>query len=784
MKFYYSLLQTDDADRTTKRLTVREKSLNDNIIKGTLLSKADNILSTVSEIILEKAAFERGPNYLSPIELEIAVTCKLELASIARQRHHSIFASQLAFYAAQLIKENKVLETAEGSINRRLWLKARLDLVKSRAGEVKGMGLVKGSHVPVECKLATAREYCAQGVAEAESWGEPLYHSHFLLQSAILDIVEGIRPQITVESLNELVELSDKDIFSCEWSLLKVMAICHCTDVQLALGTDNYFTAFKIYSQLHSTTLNTLKLTFGQDVKHKMPKGNVDEFSTVVQPINNIFSPFLSLLVNIKHRLGHCRAETDPKNALTVLREASAVHKFCATFDQVVEAEMVLLIGKIEKRLDDKEAATRSLLQAISLTYNHDHDLSRMREAYSELTLIYLTTCGLLTTKDGQIDGLTKDGLDIYSVGTKKQIRLQSQKTKKSKDPLEEDKLVAWVILKCTSLVGQAQRRRAQIAGENALSIQIPQAARLNMPQFACLDLVSNYVLGEKKKIYKTEIEREMAPLVEAVEPPPSETYDQQLNNACKATEGLSWVHVIGYQSLLNRLSTTESFSWSNHAQNSPVRTVLFAADWRERSARMHEFLRDNLPSYSTNCLAPETPEGDFTTKPIASPEKSEIFSYTYSHESKVVFLNGVQRKNYKDLIAVSTDEEILKNLHTKLVTLMQKAELLLVEQTKKESHKKDKKSTSKLKTLTIDEKEKMETSELDALLRVCVTEIRTLFGKEDTLTESSATPIEPEIPFDVSKKNIDILENYFNMSFGFLLKEKQILNWMLKTLS
>lgn len=114
----------------------------------------------------------------------------------------------------------------------------------------------------------------------------------------------------------------------------------------------------------------------------------------------------------------------------------------------------------------------------------------------------------------------------------------------------------------------------------------------------------------------------------------------------------------------------------------------------------------------------------------------------------------------------------------------MQKAELLLVEQTKKESHKKDKKSTSKLKTLTIDEKEKMETSELDALLRVCVTEIRTLFGKEDTLTESSATPIEPEIPFDVSKKNIDILENYFNMSFGFLLKEKQILNWMLKTLS
>ena len=42
------------------------------------------------------------------------------------------------------------------------------------------------------------------------------------------------------------------------------------------------------------------------------------------------------------------------------------------------------------------------------------------------------------------------------------------------------------------------------------------------------------------------EIEEELAPLTEALEPPPMETYADQLDKARKGTHGLSWVQILG----------------------------------------------------------------------------------------------------------------------------------------------------------------------------------------------------------------------------------------------
>ena len=42
------------------------------------------------------------------------------------------------------------------------------------------------------------------------------------------------------------------------------------------------------------------------------------------------------------------------------------------------------------------------------------------------------------------------------------------------------------------------------------------------------------------------EIEEELAPLTESLEPPPMETYADQLDKARKATFGLSWVQILG----------------------------------------------------------------------------------------------------------------------------------------------------------------------------------------------------------------------------------------------
>ena len=42
------------------------------------------------------------------------------------------------------------------------------------------------------------------------------------------------------------------------------------------------------------------------------------------------------------------------------------------------------------------------------------------------------------------------------------------------------------------------------------------------------------------------DIEEELAPLMEELEPPPVETYEDQLNKARTATQGLSWVQILG----------------------------------------------------------------------------------------------------------------------------------------------------------------------------------------------------------------------------------------------
>ena len=42
------------------------------------------------------------------------------------------------------------------------------------------------------------------------------------------------------------------------------------------------------------------------------------------------------------------------------------------------------------------------------------------------------------------------------------------------------------------------------------------------------------------------DIEEEMAPLVEQLEPAPVETYEDQLNKARSAIQGLSWIQVLG----------------------------------------------------------------------------------------------------------------------------------------------------------------------------------------------------------------------------------------------
>ena len=65
---------------------------------------------------------------------------------------------------------------------------------------------------------------------------------------------------------------------------------------------------------------------------------------------------------------------------------------------------------------------------------------------------------------------------------------------------------VALAALRSATQVGQAQRARVLLMGEHAITSQpIAKQAQAVIPEFTMVDLVGSYVLGEKKRVYKSE---------------------------------------------------------------------------------------------------------------------------------------------------------------------------------------------------------------------------------------------------------------------------------------
>ena len=99
------------------------------------------------------------------------------------------------------------------------------------------------------------------------------------------------------------------------------------------------------------------------------------------------------------------------------------------------------------------------------------------------------------------------DFLHIVLLQSKKD-RLSSR-TKSSKsdevNDQEKERRAAWLAIRCAAAVVEAQRARMLLTGDPSVTSQkLQEAAKENIPDFVALDLVSAYVLGEKKKVYKS----------------------------------------------------------------------------------------------------------------------------------------------------------------------------------------------------------------------------------------------------------------------------------------
>nr|XP_034306398.1 cilia- and flagella-associated protein 54 isoform X5 [Crassostrea gigas] len=718
----------------TKRFTQSKKPLTLELIKGTLLTMADQMVTTIAEVILENAEHDKaGLDALPAAELELVVLCKHQQAAISLQKQHAPMAARIILSALKLLKKSQLFkprkeapitkrdETVDvkgrpsslkgvgpkkdshtnvkivhpqnsqfqyqnfqsrSRLDARLWLDCRQALVKCLMMEIRSLGEIKDPETKVLQELADCRQYCIEGLGEAEACGDIEMQAEFFLQGAVLNITEGKSLEHTLSLLQDAIQLLQKiPKLSIPGEQLLTRALILRTDLEAITREDDtvLFTERTLdqYIEAQNIVLTQLE-RLGETIEHYYPD-QMAQFSAPVSPMKNIYLPQLSQLVQIKLRVGHAigrnaakyirsGCDKDPAQlwtgALGVLMTAKELSQVIITREANLEAEILLNLGKVQRMLVyhgkfPPRKAVETLIEAITTSYNNDHDLGLMRQAYLEIALVYLQSSGLIALKENNALELvtetqdpetasaktdssrkTKSWKDSPSPEKSKKDRLSSRTKSSKSDEVgdqEKERRAAWLAIRSAAAVTEAQRARMLLTGDVSVTSQkLTDSAQENIPDFVALDLVSAYVLGEKKKVYKNEIEEELAPLIEAQEVKKVETYDEQVNRAKQGAQDLGWIHFLGYQTVLQRLCSTSTISASSsksdpnpqdnadpgdlgpdfdlgfisHAQcdttvnHDVVRSMLFGGVWSRRTAKLHTYLATHLQVYSDRCCA------------------------------------------------------------------------------------------------------------------------------------------------------------------------------------
>ncbi|XP_020307860.2 cilia- and flagella-associated protein 54 [Oncorhynchus kisutch] len=288
----------------------------------------------------------------------------------------------------------QVVEARE-RMERALWLRCRLAVVRSLVAHIPGTAIYPGMDSSVE-----ATKLLKEGLQEAEVWGDPDTRALFLLQGARLDTHRGLPRENSTSLLQEAVSLlSGHSCLPPGSSVTLAQATLLLSDLR---GTGS--------QALHLLTQKLLLqqlCVLGESV-------SLGERGRVILPpapgLSNIYLPHLPLLAKATMRLGHCLAvqamTSAPSSSLStsshpwvcaqeVLQSALLVSQACATRDRQLEADILYCKGMVERclmSLGDFQPQTvaLTLLESINISLSQSHNLQLIRKCYLEMALVYL----------------------------------------------------------------------------------------------------------------------------------------------------------------------------------------------------------------------------------------------------------------------------------------------------------------------------------------------------------------------------------------------------------
>jgi hypothetical protein len=139
-----------------------------------------------------------------------------------------------------------------------------------------------------------------------------------------------------------------------------------------------------------------------------------------------------------------------------------------------------------------------------------------------------------------------------------------------------------------------------------------------NSPTFVANDLLAYYVLAEKKKVYRDEIEEEVLSLApEFGEQETIKTFDEKVQMIKEeSNKSITWIHLLNYQTKMQHLNAMRNLNTLKNGKNrfkfSEFYTIGFTPVFKNahtNAARLFElnnYLKKHLKVYKRECQAPE----------------------------------------------------------------------------------------------------------------------------------------------------------------------------------
>ncbi|XP_044535095.1 cilia- and flagella-associated protein 54 [Gracilinanus agilis] len=623
-------------------LTKAKEELSPGKLKGILLSEAEEKLLMLIENA--ESLSHKKITQFSPVDLEIMLEVKLQLAAIAMQRQQAPLSTSIAFTTIKILQDAEIFKKtkeelgvnddeldamestdmlARDRLNIHLWLKCRLALVVASVAHIRGMGVVKENEV-TECRFLINEVF-----VEAQNWNDTEMQAEVMVQAIKLDLQERYSAANIIEHLKDIRGLLEgKSFVSPRGSLILMKSLLLMDDLMkiempqeyLFLKNEN----LNLLNQAHTLIIGQA-LSLGE---HILLPSSDTEYANIIYPLKNIYFPYINLLAKTKMRIGHMLAKSiatcktkEPSKWEPVRHLFEMALYLCraaAKKECELEAEILFEKGKVERQMvvvEDKKPLKGDLLEAIKISLKNDENSGLIRKAYLELALLYL-----LVWK--------------YKKNVSK-VKILPQVQSTSKESLEEKAEIffamSWIAIRAASQVSEATIAAKKLTGEKSVKTEkMDMHAYQNIPDFARADITCTYVdylTANYKTCAKTSY----------TTPSDSGSYlsmEQDLyTNPSEENEEpcqmeIMWVHLARYYTHLLRVNNMNTLL----APQKPIfltdeifYTSIFNEDLIIRQKEMKRFLKKFLSVFISACLEPFPKDLILGIEKPTVPDNSEL---------------------------------------------------------------------------------------------------------------------------------------------------------------